>query len=219
MNTRCLQIFAKAPVPGQVKTRMQPVLSPEESAQLAKQLLILTLQNSASLPHCTRQLWCSPDSTHPWFQAVAEKYDLQCFDQPEGDLGHRMWHAIHQGLKTHQEILLIGADCPFLSRHYLETCFLQLTEKNAMVISPANDGGYVLIGSNQPVPRILFEHIHWGSHTVLKETLAQLEKTDIQYTLCPPLNDIDRPEDLKILPLHHHYPTDKIYSQSNDKTM
>lgn len=199
MNRHCLQIFAKAPIPGRVKTRMQPVLSPIESAQLAKQLLETTLDHSEQLADCDRQLWCAPACDHPWLQTLTKNHDLQCFDQIKGDLGRRMWHALNQGIKNHQAVVLIGSDCPFLTTDYLSQTFLSLQQKKTLVISPANDGGYVLIGSNQPVPRTVFEQIHWGSNTVLEETLYQLKKAAIEYTLHPALDDIDRPEDLRLL--------------------
>ena len=115
--------------------------------------------------------------------------------QGPGDLGEKMHRAFadsfHQG---YQQVITIGADCPALATKTLATAFNKLAEHD-LVLGPATDGGYYLIGLSLLSPR-LFADLPWGSSRVLQETLALAEKSDLSFFLLEELSDVDRPEDL-----------------------
>ena len=98
----------------------------------------------------------------------------------------------------HHPVVLIGSDCPAITTRYLQQAFSEL-ENSEVVFGPATDGGYVLIGSRILLPARCFDSIAWGGEKVLEQSLKKMENANISYSLLPPLQDIDRPEDLASL--------------------
>ena len=198
--------LAKAPVPGDVKTRMQPTLSPVQSAQLHRALVEHCHQQVQDWV-CTRADTChllavSPID-HPYWQQQFPGSNY--WPQPTGDLGARMQALVVDTLLQQKQdwVILIGSDCPDLSATYLEQAVRALTITSAesptngparLVIGPAEDGGYVLIGMNAPLP--LFSGVDWGSAQVLSQTICLAASAGVDPVLLPSLPDIDRPEDL-----------------------
>lgn len=122
--------------------------------------------------------------------------DLEYHSQGEGDLGVRMERSLTNAFKQEAEqVIIIGTDCPDLNCQILVTAFEKLKNFN-LVLGPALDGGYYLIGLQQPRPE-LFTNIPWGTDQVLMETLKIATSGDLSIYSLPPLADIDRPEDLK----------------------
>ncbi|MDG2087599.1 MAG: TIGR04282 family arsenosugar biosynthesis glycosyltransferase [Arenicellaceae bacterium] len=195
---RCIQIFAKAPIPGKVKTRMQPELDDEQCAELAKRLLHHSCQLAKEYRNGEIQLWCSPDTGHPYFFALAEKFPLTLFAQRGEHLGQRMINAMNNALDSGFQPLLIGADCPFFDNQYLDNAFKQL-EQHDVVLGPATDGGYVLIGSNQILPKDILDEIAWGTANAMQQTIEQVSQRGLKCGLLEPLADIDRVQDLELL--------------------
>ncbi|MDQ7073174.1 MAG: glycosyltransferase [Gammaproteobacteria bacterium] len=124
--------------------------------------------------YCPTQLWCSPDASHAFFAKCADKYGVSLHVQQGNDLGERMNHAINTALKTSTTVLLVGCDCPSLRISDFESALdvLQL-EDNDIVISPAEDGGYVMIGMKNPYPS-LFTQMTWGHEHVYLNTLQRI---------------------------------------------
>ena len=121
--------------------------------------------------------------------------------QGEGDLGKRMRHAFDRALTGNdQPVLAIGSDCPALSPLHL-TAAISGLHGHDLVLGPALDGGYYLIGLNRPKP-LLFAEINWGSGMVLSQTMARAEAMGLNTLLLEPLPDVDRPEDLAHLGDH-----------------
>ncbi len=122
--------------------------------------------------------------------------------QQGSDLGERMAHALRQSLLNARYTVLIGSDCPELSAEYLQQAFDSLeaeegANSSKVVLGPATDGGYVLLGSSlAELP--VFDNIEWGSNRVFESTVRGLKKAKISYSLLTPLSDIDRPEDLHL---------------------
>ena len=114
------------------------------------------------------------------------------------DLGMRMYHAMDKELKGSDKVILIGSDCPQLDDDYLKQAFAALESPRDIVLGPANDGGYFLIGAKRVSP-LLFKNISWGQASVLKETLSALDKLCFRPKVLDPLIDIDTIEDLKAL--------------------
>jgi len=195
----CLQVFTKAPVPGQVKTRLQPTLSPQECAQLHKWLLLQTLQIASKSSQDNIQLWCYPTTQDDFFAEMQQQFQLELRTQHGRDLGERMLNALNLGISDNDAVILIGSDCPFFSANYINEALTLLESDLDMVIGPAKDGGFVLVATNKPLPQGLFEGIAWGERSVLKETLKRAKDNKIQYETLQPLQDIDRPEDLKCI--------------------
>jgi rSAM/selenodomain-associated transferase 1 len=185
----CLIVFCKAPVPGHVKTRLIPELSSEQAAEAHKILTrrLLSWLSKANL--CQVQLWCAPDTEHVFFQQCVEKYELILYQQCEGDLGAKMDHALQTSLKHFDQALLIGSDCPSLSETDLKQALLGLNN-NDVVLSPAEDGGYVMIGCQQPQPA-LFSGIGWGMNTVLSSTVDRIKSLNLSYMMTEMQWDVD----------------------------
>ena len=190
-----LLVFAKAPVAGQVKTRLQPRFTPQQSVAIHRRLVEHCLATVSNLADTSIELWVG--SGHPWWAELAAVYPVQLHYQRGMDLGERMATAFQQALPVADKVLVMGTDCPFINGEYLQQAFQQL-EDNQLVIGPAEDGGYVLIGLKQPQPP-LFQQISWGSDQVLQQTLHQAARCQLSCAALATLMDIDRPEDVQRL--------------------
>lgn len=169
-----IQVFCKAPVPGQVKTRLTPKLSAEQAAQVHQRLTRQTLALVTSSNLCSVQLCCSPSISHPFFSELVNTFPLTLFPQSSGDLGQRMYQALCLACKKFEHILLIGCDCPSLTPDDLEQTIKALSTNYDVVLAPTEDGGYCLIGVNNPQNE-LFSGILWGSAEVLNQTRVKIQ--------------------------------------------
>ena len=196
-NARLL-IFAKPPVPGQVKTRLIPRLGAQGAARLYEQLIQRTLTLAVQAAHCPVQLWCASDSDHPFFRQCAGDFNVTLHQQHGADLGERMHHAFAAVLAHHPYAILIGSDCPTLQAADLRQGFSSLDEGSDAVIAPAMDGGYVLLGLRRPSPA-LFTDMPWSSGEELGETRRRLQQLGWQWRELASQRDVDRPEDVEEL--------------------
>lgn len=176
-----LLIFCKAPVPGQVKTRLQPELSAEQAASAHIELTQMTLARAFEKPLCPVELYCSPDTEHPFFKQCAEQYPVSLATQRGDDLGIRMLYAFNESLASYRHALLIGCDCPSLTIADLTYAFEALQSGYDAVLAPAEDGGYVLLGMNEPQP-VLFENMVWVNATVMAE--SRRRATEAKLKIC-----------------------------------
>ncbi len=194
-----LIVFTKAPRHGRVKTRMHPRLTPARSATLHYELLLHTLWQCRGADGTTA-LWSPPGNDSRALDRLARRFGLDRGLQRGRDLGQRMRHALDHTVTRHrQPALLIGSDCPFITPGYLTRARQALQDK-PVVLGPARDGGFVLIGTRRPLPNRCFDGIEWGSGRVLEQTLAQMKRAGAACALLPALDDIDRPDDLALLP-------------------
>lgn len=191
-----LMIFCKAPVPGQVKTRLIPELTAEQAAELHIDLSIKTLQRATLSNLCPVELWCAPTIEHVFFAESAATYPLILKQQQGADLGERMHHAFRTALATYSHALLMGCDCPSLTEQDLEEALTALNPENEVVLAPAEDGGYVLIGLSRPHPE-LFGNMLWGTARVLDETRRRIEHCKLRHHELKRQWDLDTPQDLK----------------------
>jgi len=171
-----LLVFCKAPLAGQVKTRLQPALSAEQAVAAHIDLSKMTLERAVTEALCPVLLYCAPDSEHPFFQQCAAEYPLSLKQQRGSDLGERMHNAFAEALADYRQVVLIGCDCPSLTVDDLRQALTALQNGNEVVIGPASDGGYVLIGLNALQPD-LFKNMAWGTNQVLAETRLRIGKT------------------------------------------
>ena len=194
-----LIILAKAPVPGKVKTRLQPTISPDDAAKLQAFFIQQTLELVSSLKGVDVELRCTPDDSHPVFQQCARDLKITLKQQQGKDLGERMANALQEALTRYQQVIVIGTDCPELTTDYLNEALLRLRQGTKAVIGPANDGGYVLLGLRRFSP-LLFSDINWGSNQVFSETYEKLQQLGWDWHELNSLRDIDTPADLLAFP-------------------
>jgi rSAM/selenodomain-associated transferase 2/rSAM/selenodomain-associated transferase 1 len=193
-------IMAKAPVPGQVKTRLVPPLTPEQAADLAKRLLVEAVEQVQRLKGVRTMVAVSPSEGIPHVQQFLPP-TVSLIPQSDGDLGQRLAHAFEELFaKGAKGVIVLGADHPDLPSEYLARAVKLLRQgSDPLVIGPTEDGGYYLIGLTRPHPE-LFRGVPWSTSEVLKVTLAKAKAAGLSVTLLPPWYDIDRPEDLIRLP-------------------
>ena len=195
----CLVVFAKTPVRGKVKTRMRPFLSEEDCLRLHCLLLQLWIGRLRDwdLGQMHKALFLTP--------LGAGRYDPDLMlDAPPGvivetqqgsDLGDRLSHAFnHKWNEGFRKIVFIGTDSPALRREDLHAAFKGLDESE-VVLGPAIDGGYYLIGFSAPLP-VLFSGISWGTSQVFRETVQLLERNAIRWQCLRESFDLDTFEDL-----------------------
>ena len=195
-----LIIFAKAPVPGSVKTRLIRALGAEGAAALAQRMLAHVLAQAMAAQAGSVELCMSPAPGHPAWDKFALPEPVLRTDQGEGDLGKRMAHAVRRVMAASaQPVLLMGSDCPGLSSCMIREAASQLRTHDAVLL-PVADGGYVLIGLKSPCPE-LFDRMAWSTDTVAAETLRRMAELGLNVWLGPMLRDIDDPEDLAHLPV------------------
>lgn len=189
-------IFARAPVPGECKTRLIPSLGARGAAEIQRQLLHKTLETAVSSGLAPVELWCSPDCFHPVLQRCRLDYGVRLQRQAKGGLGYRMSEALRRTLRDARRVILIGTDCPALTVRHLALALEKLRDSNTAVFQPATDGGYVLVGATRPEPG-LFRNIPWGTAQVMPCTRRRLERLNIRWSELPTLWDVDWPADLR----------------------
>ncbi len=189
-------VFAKAPIPGEVKTRLIPALGEQGAAALHRALVTRAIETAVAAGIGPVQLWCAPDAGHPFFTECGRRRGVTLMHQGEGDLGARMRCAFEALLRESGRALLIGSDIPAMTPDYLRAADAALAEGYDAVLGPAEDGGYVLIGLTR-VDAGLFENMRWSASDVLAVTRARIARLGWRHRELPTLWDVDRPEDLQ----------------------
>lgn len=196
-----LAIYAKAPVLGRVKTRLQGFLGEEGALSLHKSLIRYVFENLAQARLCATQLWVAGQADAPTYDPQEDAFFLglcareAIVAQQGADLGERMAHTARQALTQADYVVIVGADCPSVDASYLEAALQALEAGASIVFGPADDGGYVLLGLRE-LPECLFVGVPWGSSEVLAVSRANLRANGWQWTELEPRWDVDRPQDL-----------------------
>jgi len=192
-----LIVFAKAPIPGEVKTRLCPPLDPDEAASLHGTLVLDAVERAKGLAGASLYVAGAPDIAHPFFKVLEGRYGAKLLPQRGPDLGARMKWAMQDAFEQGAEdVLLTGTDLPTLPRaHLMES--LTLIKKHDVVLGPTADGGYYLIGLHRMVPA-LFEGIAWSTASVFADTKEKTEDAGLSLGLLPECRDLDTLEDLKV---------------------
>ena len=206
MNQLHIAVFTRAPVPGTAKTRLIPLLGEEGAARVQRRMTWRTLRTACAVPDAQVSLWCAGDIAHPFLQECADHFGVPCLPQAEGDLGMRMAQCLQAVLGTHRKALLIGTDCPAFDVEALQSSALAL-DAARMVFTPAEDGGYVLVGARQGglVARC-FSDVAWSTAQVMAQTRGRLQgagwRIGRDWLEMPALWDVDTPADyLRARPL------------------
>ena len=200
--TEQLTIFTRYPEPGLTKTRLISALGEEGAAALQKELTEKTLQKIDQLVKtstvepviyfdggdlATMQNWLGHERIYK--------------AQGDGNLGEKLKRAFEDAFAAAaQRVVTIGCDCPDLSREHIGRAFDALYLKD-LVLGPATDGGYYLIGIQRPLEG-LFEDIPWGTDEVFETTVALAQQLNLSIEILEPLRDVDRPEDLEYFNYH-----------------
>ncbi|HBF21737.1 MAG: glycosyltransferase [Owenweeksia sp.] len=194
LSDRLLLIFIKNPIQGKVKTRLGKDLGHHQAVEIYKKLLEVTRLAALGV-NAARQLYYGD------FINQEDNWSPQDFEkklQHGNDLGARMHEAFVKGFdEGYKKIVIIGSDCPEMDAQTLEEAFRKLEDHN-VVIGPANDGGYYLLGLSQKVN--IFENVDWSTESVFDQTLAQVKKQGLSRALLPEKTDLDTIDDLKKFP-------------------
>ena len=202
-------IFAREPVPGQVKTRLIPTMGEEKATELYRRLLMRTLtqysDDNLSSTHSKRfstglapvSLCLTPESRVEYFQQLPgiDSFNISC--QKGNELGARMYNALFEALETYERAILIGTDCPFFTVEDAAQA-IEALNKVDMVFAPANDGGYVMVGARR-LTRACFTDIDWGTEQVMSQTRERLRSAQTSWFELPQQIDIDNENDLKYI--------------------
>jgi uncharacterized protein len=193
-----LIIFTRYPEPGKTKTRLIPALGTVGAANLQREMTEYTifqvqeLQKAAAISVEVRFAGGDWQLMQNWLGL-----DLVYQSQGEGDLGLRMARSLFEAFQSGAEqVIIIGTDCPGVNAQILATAFENLHTFD-LVLGPAIDGGYYLIGLRQLIPELFF-NIEWGTAQVFQKTVDIAQKLNLSYVNLLLLADVDRPEDLPI---------------------
>ncbi|MBA4147657.1 MAG: TIGR04282 family arsenosugar biosynthesis glycosyltransferase [Verrucomicrobia bacterium] len=182
-----LFIFLKAPRPGQVKTRLAASIGAEAAQRAYKTMVEHLLANLRGLTAV--QLRFSPeDAEHELRAWLGRGFEYRW--QGNGNLGERLQKAFQEGFEEGNErVTIIGSDCPYITSEDIEAAFESL-KTNDVVLGPANDGGYWLIGLRE-VQACLFQDIPWSTEAVLETTLKRIVDARLSHQCLRSLSDID----------------------------
>jgi uncharacterized protein len=203
--SRVLGLFAKQPLPGLVKTRLAEALSTDWAARIANAFLLDAVERLSQID-AGRVLAFSPSDAHDYFAGLTNgNFALRA--QIEGDLGQRMAEFFEEFFRAGaHSVVIVGTDSPTLPLAFIEQAFEELARVN-VVLGPATDGGYYLIGCARPLrgftpPARLFDNIAWSTSGVLHDTVQRLTAARCRLALLPPWYDIDTLDDWRMLQGH-----------------
>lgn len=181
-------VFIKTPVAGKVKTRLASTMGDERALAIYKQLIGTTLDLVAAQSDVTIYLY--------YFPTIVDEYNIDGAEQRVqvgSDLGEKMYNAFAEALRHCDQVLILGTDCPFITSQQITEAFEALGS-NDVVLGPAEDGGYYLIGLCKAHPH-LFENIQWSTSQVLSSTLQKVSDEKLSVALLKTLSDIDHESD------------------------
>ena len=191
-----LVVVAKAPVPGEVKTRLVPYFSPEEAAELFRCFLQDRIREMGQLKGIDLAVAYTPADTRDLFARITSN-GFKLFSQKGEDLGQRLNNVFIEKLtRVYDAVSIIDSDTPDLPGSIVEQSFrILMSGEVDAVYGPCDDGGYYLVGMRRPHPE-LFEDIPWSTEAVLNITLKRAARLGIKTKLLPGWNDLDTFEDL-----------------------
>ena len=188
---KLLMLFVRNPELGKVKTRLAASVGAEKALDIYLQLLQHTCNTTKELP--VQKLVYYSDSVDTKDLWPDEQYQKRV--QPQGDLGEKMGAAFASAFaEGYTSVVIIGSDCLQLTQDIVLQAYHEL-EQHDVVVGPALDGGYYLLGMNQMHPE-LFRNKHWSTAHVFPDTLHDIERLHLSYALLPRLSDVDYVEDL-----------------------
>lgn len=191
-------VFARAPIPGQAKTRLIPALGDRGAAALARRMLEHAVSVACEAALGPVNLCVTPDASHPVFDALQARHRLRVGVQGEGDIGTRMQQALEHALMRSRAALLVGTDLPQLDSATLRAAATALNDHDVVFV-PVHDGGYGLVGLRRPQPA-LFRDIAWSTSHVMSTTRNRAAALGLSVAELPALADVDTVYDLTHVP-------------------
>ena len=197
MNGACrVVVMARAPIPGETKRRLIPAIGAERAAALHRAMIRHAVATALASGVGPVELWCTPTTDHEVFRSIRDRAQVELHVQAGTGLGERMHAAI---AARPGATAVIGTDCPSLEPDDLVGTAGALHRGDAdVVIVPALDGGYVLVGVDRPRPE-LFREVDWGTDRVLAQTRERARAARLRLLELAARRDVDRPEDLEAL--------------------
>lgn len=193
---RLVLIFAKAPEPGRVKTRLAAEIGNVEAARIYREMGLSVVNRVAKGPYRTIVCFDPPDARNAMIEWLGiQELDLR--PQSSGNLGTRLRLAFRDGFREADQVCAVGTDVPLLDSGRVELAFAALAgpDQPDVVLGPAFDGGYYLIALRQPQPD-LFRQIPWSTDRVLETSLRRAKERHLRVELLSALPDVDRPADI-----------------------
>ncbi len=188
-------MFAKAPIAGQVKTRLCPPLTPDEAASLHGSLVMDLVERFKALKGFDGILAGTPSANHPFFLALQARFHVKVWDQEGNDLGERMDKVFQKALQSsYRSAVIIGSDIPGITATLVNEARQGLDDHD-VVLGPTLDGGYYLIGLREPFPE-LFADMRWSTNEVFEESEKRVAAAGKKLKVLPTLRDVDTGEDL-----------------------
>ena len=196
-----LIVFAKKPVPGKVKTRLTPHITPEKAAELHEAFFIdLVNKIKNNIEGMDLTVAYTPVYDEKFFRELVGS-SVNLFPQRGDNLGEKMRNAFEAFFaRGAKRVVIIGTDSPTLPIPYIQKAF-HVLENIPIVVGPTFDGGYYLIGLSEFNGEI-FDNIGWGTSQVFHQTLTRIITLNKQLFVLPPWYDIDTPVDLEFLRSH-----------------
>jgi rSAM/selenodomain-associated transferase 1 len=194
MIKSALLIFTRAPIAGQTKTRLIPLLGAQGAAEFHQTVLQSTLAEANASNFETVEIWCATENDHSFLKQCSLDYSSAMKIQQGSDLGEKMHHATETTLVENAFVVLIGSDCPEITTDILNQSYQHLSNGKDAVLGPASDGGYYLIGLKKPNSSI-FQDIAWGEASVAERTRKNFADLGLEYVELEELSDIDTLDD------------------------
>jgi len=195
-TSRALVVYARPPLPGRVKTRLQPELTPDEGLALYRAMLADTLERLADALEGSARLflaWSAQADPPDDIGVLLNRYEVEY--QMGDDLGERMASTLQTRLREgHRQVVLIGSDSPNLPLDYVDQAFEALMAVD-LVTGPCDDGGYYLLGARRILPQV-FRNVPWGSDQVLAVTRQRVKRGGVLYHELPAWYDVDTTQDV-----------------------
>ena len=196
MHSVQIQVFCKAPIPGLVKTRLAKSVGEERALQIYQELVRRTRE---ALHPFGNVSWIYTPNNDESFASVKDWMDRPEWlmrPQSEGDLGDRLLAGFGSALAKMRGVVAIGTDCPWINSNDIQTAIQSLESggTDQLVLGPATDGGYWLIGMNQLHPE-LFQNIPWSADNTLEVTIQRARELGLQIELLRELSDVDNEND------------------------
>ncbi|WP_291010997.1 TIGR04283 family arsenosugar biosynthesis glycosyltransferase [Hydrogenophaga sp.] len=188
-------VLAKAPVPGQAKTRLAPLLGHGGAARAQRGFILRTLATARRASTGPLTLHGAQGAVHRLFHLLRDRWGVACVPQADGDIGERMAAVMveHFERSPRLPLLIVGTDCPVLTPEHLQKAADALQTHDAVLI-PAEDGGYVLIGLRVALPGV-FQKVAWSTPRVMAQTRQRLIQAGARWQELPALWDVDDPQD------------------------
>lgn len=202
---KALITFAKAPVAGTVKTRLQVDVGAERTVEIYKSFVVEILHQCSRLKGVDRFLGCAPTKNDDFLSGLALKYNMRTFNQSGDSLGDRIFNAFkYCSRKGYSEIVLIGSDSPSIPVDLIKKAFLELKKKD-LVIGPCFDKGLYLIGARKEKVNKISRSIELDTGEDVNVILKRVDDAGISLSMLPFWYDIDNITDLNFLKLHLKY--------------